>query len=100
MMNEDFKSDRRWFMGTAAMTIAAAQLGMFSSAAESKEESLTSTSAPLTSFGPLKQIEAGLLNTGYAEAGPANGSPFILLHACPYAIYTFFNVPPPFAPTA
>jgi len=94
MMNEDFKYDRRRFMGTTAMTIAAAQLGMFSSAAESKEESTTSNSAPLTSFGPLKQIEAGLLNTGYAEAGPANGSPVILLHGWPYDIYSFVDVAP------
>ena len=94
MMNEDFKYDRRRFMGTAAMTLAAAQLGMFSSAAESKEESTTSNSAPQTSFGPLKQIEAGLLNTGYAEAGPANGSPVILLHGWPYDIYSFVDVAP------
>jgi pimeloyl-ACP methyl ester carboxylesterase len=92
MMNEDFKYDRRRFMGTAAMTIAAGQLGMFSSAAESKEESTTSTSA--TSFGPLKQIEAGLLNIGYAEAGPANGRPVVLLHGWPYDIYSFVDVAP------
>ena len=94
MMNEDFKYDRRRFMGTAAMTIAAAQLGMFSSAAESKEESPTSDSASHTSFGPLKQIEAGLLNIGYAEAGPANGYPVVLLHGWPYDIYSFVDVAP------
>ncbi|HEX9110982.1 MAG TPA: alpha/beta hydrolase [Terriglobales bacterium] len=94
MMNEDFKYDRRRFMGTAAMTIAASQLGMFSSAAESKKESTTSNSAPPTSFGPLKQIEAGLLNIGYAEAGPANGKPVILLHGWPYDIYSFVDVAP------
>ena len=94
MMNEDFKYDRRRFMGTAARTIAAAQLGMFSSTAESKEESTTSNSTPHTSFGPLKQIEAGHLNTGYAEAGPANGSPVILLHGWPYDIYSFVDVAP------
>jgi pimeloyl-ACP methyl ester carboxylesterase len=94
MMNEDFKYDRRRFMGTAAMTIAAAQLGMFSAAAESKDESTTSNSPPLTSFGPLKQIEAGLLNIGYAEAGPANGRPVVLLHGWPYDIYSFVDVAP------
>ena len=93
-MNEDFKYDRRRFMGTAASTIAAAQLGMFSSAAESKEETTTNNSAPPASFGPLKQIEAGLLNIGYAEAGPANGRPVILLHGWPYDIYSFVDVAP------
>lgn len=94
MINEDCKYDRRRFMGTAAMTVAAAQLGMFSSAAESKEESTTRNSAPRTSFGPLKQIEAGLLNIGYAEAGPANGRPVVLLHGWPYDIYSFVDVAP------
>jgi pimeloyl-ACP methyl ester carboxylesterase len=79
-------------MGTAAMTMAAAQLGIFSSTPESKESSATSTSA--TSFGPLKQIEAGLLNIGYAETGPANGRPVILLHGWPYDIYSFVDVAP------
>ena len=93
-MNEDFKYDRRRFMGTAASTIAAAQLGMFSSAAESKEETTTNNSAPPASFGPLKQIEAGLLNIGYAETGPANGRPVVLLHGWPYDIYSFVDVAP------
>lgn len=92
MINEDFKYDRRRFMGTAAITMAAAQLGMFSSTAESKQSSATSTSA--TSFGPLKQIEAGLLNIGYAETGPAHGRPVILLHGWPYDIYSFGDVAP------
>jgi pimeloyl-ACP methyl ester carboxylesterase len=47
-----------------------------------------------TSFAPLKQIDAGLLNVGYAEAGPANGRPVILLHGWPYDIYSFVDVAP------
>ena len=47
-----------------------------------------------TSFGPLKQIDAGVLNVGYAEAGPANGPPVILLHGWPYDIYSFVDVAP------
>src|SRR5689334_1169361 len=47
-----------------------------------------------TSFSSLKQIEAGLLNIGYAEAGPANGTPVILLHGWPYDIYSFVDVTP------
>jgi len=45
-----------------------------------------------TSFGPLKQVDAGLLNVGYAEAGPAGGATVILLHGWPYDIYSFADV--------
>ncbi|HEY4356913.1 MAG TPA: alpha/beta hydrolase [Acidobacteriaceae bacterium] len=47
-----------------------------------------------TSFASLKQIEAGLLNIGYAEAGPANGPGVVLLHGWPYDIYSFVDVAP------
>jgi pimeloyl-ACP methyl ester carboxylesterase len=47
-----------------------------------------------TSFGPLKQIDSGVLNVGYAEAGPANGSVVILLHGWPYDIHSFVDVAP------
>jgi pimeloyl-ACP methyl ester carboxylesterase len=42
----------------------------------------------------LKQIDAGLLNVGFAEAGPAGGEPVILLHGWPYDIYSFVDVAP------
>jgi pimeloyl-ACP methyl ester carboxylesterase len=46
------------------------------------------------SFGALKQIEAGLLNVGYAEAGPADGPVVLLLHGWPYDIHTYVDVAP------
>ncbi len=45
-------------------------------------------------FGPLKQIDAGVLNVGYAEAGPADGQPVLLLHGWPYDIHSFADVAP------
>jgi pimeloyl-ACP methyl ester carboxylesterase len=47
-----------------------------------------------TSFASLKQTEAGLLNLGYAEAGPANGPAVILLQGWPYDIYSYVDVAP------
>ncbi|HSC59711.1 MAG TPA: alpha/beta hydrolase [Rhizomicrobium sp.] len=47
-----------------------------------------------TSFGPLKQIDAGTLNIGYAEAGPVHGPAVLLLHGWPYDIHAFVDVAP------
>jgi len=47
-----------------------------------------------TSFAPLKQIDAGLVNVGYAEDGPADGPPVILLQGWPYDIYSYVDVAP------
>ncbi|HST20799.1 MAG TPA: alpha/beta hydrolase [Blastocatellia bacterium] len=94
-MSEDFKYDRRRFMGTAAMTLAAAQLNMITAAPESRMANTAMIdSQAQSSFGPLKQIEAGLLKVGYAESGPANGRPVFLLHGWPYDIYSFVDVAP------
>jgi pimeloyl-ACP methyl ester carboxylesterase len=94
---EEIDRHRRRFFGTAAMLIAAGQFGMsgFADAEPRKAMQLPALKPGTnTSFASLKQIDAGALNIGYAEAGPANGSPVILLHGWPYDIYSFVDVAP------
>src|SRR5215813_264735 len=94
-MMEKSKYDRRQFIGGTAVTIAAAQLGMIPFTGVIRKASAAMIdSPPDTSFGPVKQIEAGLLNTGYVEVGPPNGRTVILLHGWPYDIYSFADVAP------
>jgi pimeloyl-ACP methyl ester carboxylesterase len=98
-MSEGIDHDRRRFLGTAAMTFAAAELGLIASAAarqEKKEPAGVPSIRPRTnaSFGALKQIDAGVLNVGYAEAGLADGPAVILLHGWPYDIHSFVEVAP------
>lgn len=94
--HEAIDHDRRRFVGAAALTYTAAGLGVIGAAhAETKPAPLPVIKrGPNTSFGPLKQIDAGVLNVGYAEAGPPNGSPVILLHGWPYDIHDYIEVAP------
>ncbi|TYO67012.1 alpha/beta hydrolase [Bradyrhizobium hipponense] len=97
-MSDNINHERRRFFGSAAMTLAAAQLSLGATAAAETAQPAKSANAikPGTnaSFASLKQIDAGLLNVGYAEVGPASGPPVILLHGWPYDIYSFVDVAP------
>ncbi len=91
-MCSEIKHDRRRFLSAAAAGIVT---GMAAAANADAARSV----APFrpgtnTTFSSLKQINAGVLNVGYAEAGPANGSPVLLLHGFPYDIHSFVDVAP------
>src|SRR5262249_18440303 len=84
--------------------VAAAHLGLLGAAAAQSNETRARQLPAIkpgtnTSFAPLKQIDAGVLNVGYAETGPADGPPVILLHGWPYDIYAFVDVAPLLAST-
>jgi len=97
--HDQVDNDRRRFLRNSAMTIAAAEFVVMSSAHAQLNRMnpaglSTIKTGTRTSFGPLKQINAGVLNVGYAEAGSANGPAAILLHGWPYDIYSFVDVAP------
>ena len=97
-MREVINHDRRRFLGTVAMTITTALLSTTTARAETNGSKLAHQSSvkPGTnvSFTSLKQIDAGLLNVGYADAGPIDGPPVVLLHGWPYDIHTYVDVAP------
>ena len=77
------------------MTVTATELGLNTTAeAQTVAQNGSVKAGGNTSFASLKQINAGLLNVGYAEAGPADGKPVILLHGWPYDIHAFVDVAP------
>jgi pimeloyl-ACP methyl ester carboxylesterase len=92
--------DRRRFLETAAIAMAAGPILMIggANAQPFKTGPLTSgkssTKINASSSFDIKQINAGLLNIGYADLGPADGKVVILLHGWPYDIYSFADVAP------
>ena len=98
-MVEEANHRRRRIIGAAATGVAFARLGTIEGARAQAGKATPprrSTIGPgaNTSFGPLKRVDAGVLNIGYAEIGPAYGSAVILLHGWPYDIHTYVDVAP------
>jgi pimeloyl-ACP methyl ester carboxylesterase len=97
--SKDVAYGRRRFFATAAMTLAAAQpglIGIATAQADTPGPANSSAAKPgaSASFAPPRQIDAGVLNVGYAEVGPADGAAVILLHGWPYDIHSFADVAP------
>ena len=98
-MSTGASSNRRRFLSRAAIALAAAELGMSPFANAQPSAGKLGSVPPIkagsnTSFPSLKRVDAGLLDVGYAEAGPGNGPVVILLHGWPYDIHSFVDVAP------
>jgi hypothetical protein len=88
-MSEIINRDRRTFLASGVVTVAAAQLVTSSLAHAHPAKAKLSDVPPIkpgtsNSFTSHKQIDSGLLNVGYAEASPADGPAVVLLHGWPY----------------
>lgn len=84
---------RRRFLSAATTAMATVQLGLVVSASAQPRGAQTGQSGT-TGFASLRQVDAGLLRVSYAEAGPADGPPVLLLHGWPYDIHSFVEVTP------
>jgi len=92
-MSQPLNHQRRRFLGLAAGTIAVTKLGIVGSASAQAQVPAVKPGTN-TSLGSLRQIDAGVLNVGYTEAGPAGGRVVILLHGWPYDIHSYADVAP------
>ena len=88
--------DRRALLGAGMLAVAASVARVRAARAgegiQSRGEIPRSPLGPVSHFAELKQINAGTLNVGYAEMGPADGSAVILLHGWPYDIHSYAEV--------
>src|SRR5678815_1566263 len=88
---------RRLFLRNSAATLAATKFTQINPTFARSENQRNSTPTKANgsgAFASLKQIDAGVLNIGYAEDGPATGPAVILLHGWPYDIHSFVDVAP------
>jgi pimeloyl-ACP methyl ester carboxylesterase len=98
-MSANVNFDRRRYLGAAVKSVAAAELLRIGSASAQSgviqvADSQTVAGATRSAFGTPKQVDAGLLNAGYVEVGPAQGPAVFLLHGWPYDIYSYLDVAP------
>ncbi|QQC66446.1 alpha/beta fold hydrolase [Paraburkholderia ginsengisoli] len=95
-MSEQINTRRRRLLGTTVAGISLLELGLSGLAHAQSNETTGGAKAAtrVASFDNLRQINAGTLNIGYAEAGPKHGPVVILLHGWPYDIHAFAEVTP------
>jgi pimeloyl-ACP methyl ester carboxylesterase len=102
-MSDQINARRRRFLGTTAIGIGAMELSLAGLAhaepagahrAAGPAAGAGGSGASKAVFADIRQIDAGPLSTGYAESGPSDGPPVILLHGWPYDIHSYIDVAP------
>jgi len=95
---KETKYGRRRFLSQAAMSLGSAGLSMpgliNTSFIDNNDKKIMKPNYKENPFDTIKQINAGLLNVGYVEAGPSDGNAVILLHGWPYDIHSYADVVP------
>ncbi|WP_027803507.1 alpha/beta fold hydrolase [Paraburkholderia dilworthii] len=91
-MSDQVDTRRRRLLGTTVAGIGLMQFGL--SGVAGAQTGSTKTATRAASFANLREIDAGVLNIGYADEGPRNGPVVILLHGWPYDIHSFAEVTP------
>jgi hypothetical protein len=79
--------DRRHFLRVAAGAAATAPFALNEPAAAESPEATRPAPSVSPAFASMKQVKTDVLSIGYAEAGPPNCRPVILLHGWPYDIH-------------
>jgi pimeloyl-ACP methyl ester carboxylesterase len=90
---EKINRERRSILEKATLGVAALELALLNPTAEA-QTTVPSSSSPARRLEPLRHVDAGVLNIGYYEAGPANGPVVMLLHGFPYDIHSYVDVVP------
>lgn len=95
-MTEKINKQRRNISGAAALAVLAIPFGVTgkASAQTTGSDTTATIGSGRSTFSAIRQINAGVLNMGYAEEGPSSGPVVILLHGWPYDIHSFADVAP------
>ncbi|MHA3770505.1 alpha/beta fold hydrolase [Verrucomicrobiota bacterium sgz303538] len=97
-MRKAIKTNRRCVLAAAVLVVAGAQFVLGGTAqaqtANAAPNATATANQGLATFKNIKQIDAGVLNVGYVDEGPADGPVVILLHGWPYDIHSFIDVVP------
>ncbi|MGY3489550.1 pimeloyl-ACP methyl ester carboxylesterase [Bradyrhizobium sp. USDA 4011] len=93
-MSQQISHERRKLIRAAALLTALRFTPVGIAAAQTNPVNATSTQSAGVPFGPLRQVNAGLLNVGFVDGGPTSGPVVILLHGWPYDIHSFAEVTP------